>query len=524
MRRECQNSGRSKSQNSAIFVSSLMTEDDSKYDEEMVKFFLPLDEDCISVIMAFLSFDDIKKLDLSILNHSLRISFLAFCKDIAQETFTQRTFLSTKCITYFAKRGLRQIDLLKLSIVIPCVGERSNDFNMTPSEFLGSIPFSLLPFIRQDTIIKSNQKTDAVNNLHLCCLSNDTLSGKILLMQGADPFQAIKTAIPIEYQLNPCPYNCFHLCVFSKDISFFKMMYTYCMRRETSLNCGYRITHTRVDKKQTILHLLCNYGHYELLKFICDNIPLERETLSADQYINAKAIGDVTPLRAAVYHGHVDIMRLLLKNGADVNICDLRGMSSLEVAIWTQHYDCANELIRLSIELDIDLNLESRDSLEKTAIFLAISKNRHELVEQMLDMPTRKRDGEWIFRSSRCDAQDVYGNTPLHVAAKLGHFRVLRLMLSRMSFRAQEHIDNEEEIFDQEEAKAKICEVVVNHDGTFSYNRRYLLYGCKNGKGQTVYDILCEENKEGLLDGEEIGEEEEDGADEAEHVPLQCKY
>jgi ankyrin repeat protein len=60
--------------------------------------------------------------------------------------------------------------------------------------------------------------------------------------------------------------------------------------------------------------------------------------------LNAKDVGDGTPLFSAVYYGHKEIVELLLANGADVNAKGNYGKTPLDEAIKWKHPETADLL------------------------------------------------------------------------------------------------------------------------------------------------------------------------------------
>lgn len=73
------------------------------------------------------------------------------------------------------------------------------------------------------------------------------------------------------------------------------------------------------------LHLAVQHGNIELVEVL-----LVRPVRPTDPDVRGK--GEMTPLHLAVYHRHEDIMRMLLRHGADANLRNSSGRTPLHMA------------------------------------------------------------------------------------------------------------------------------------------------------------------------------------------------
>ena len=79
-----------------------------------------------------------------------------------------------------------------------------------------------------------------------------------------------------------------------------------------------------------------------------------RQTLNQHpELIQSHLEGEATPLHLAVRRGHIEIAKLLLSNGADVNARDFRGWTPLMLAAYYDRLDCAKFLLANGAERDI---------------------------------------------------------------------------------------------------------------------------------------------------------------------------
>jgi len=70
------------------------------------------------------------------------------------------------------------------------------------------------------------------------------------------------------------------------------------------------------------LHYAADFGHSLVVDFL----------IAQGAEINAKDKHDITPLLAAIFEGHIEVVRLLLDKGAEKNLQAPGGGSYLEVA------------------------------------------------------------------------------------------------------------------------------------------------------------------------------------------------
>lgn len=156
----------------------------------------------------------------------------------------------------------------------------------------------------------------------------------------------------------------------------------------------------------------------------------------------------VTPLHWAAAQGHSEIVKILIQKGVDVNANQFRGRTPLHMAVRSGHTDTARMLIQKGAALNVQ-----DDRGGATPLHLAAGSGNVKAVELLLsenaDVNLRMHDGRSAFRlaveSGDIDAvtlllsqvDDVsekdlhYGMTPLHRASIDGYKDVTECLLER---------------------------------------------------------------------------------------------
>ncbi|XP_061163055.1 E3 ubiquitin-protein ligase MIB2-like isoform X1 [Saccostrea echinata] len=120
----------------------------------------------------------------------------------------------------------------------------------------------------------------------------------------------------------------------------------------------------------------------------------------------------LTPLMVAGHEGHVDIMKLLLQNGANINASNDDGMTPLLVSIIGKEEDTSICLIRNKADVNV-CNKHGR-----CAAHLAVEKELYSVLKAVLEA------------GASPNKQDVEGDTPLHDAIGKRSDRAVAILLS----------------------------------------------------------------------------------------------
>jgi ankyrin repeat protein len=153
------------------------------------------------------------------------------------------------------------------------------------------------------------------------------------------------------------------------------------------------------SEKQTPLHCASERGHDTIVRLLLG------KSLNSKASANAKNSLQQTPLHLASLHGHLPVVQILLEHGADIYACDAEESVPLHCAAANNHRDITEALLR---EDD--------------------------------------RDGRHIMDFSTLERFSHNSETPLHVAARCGHFDLVRLFFERNgNIKASLNIKNNED-------------------------------------------------------------------------------
>jgi ankyrin repeat protein len=157
----------------------------------------------------------------------------------------------------------------------------------------------------------------------------------------------------------------------------------------------------RFPKEMTGLHLAAYFGVKASVQLLLDR--------GAD--VNLKESEGRTSLCWASESGHIEVVRLLLKKGADLEAADGYGWTPLHLALWSGHI----EVVRLLLEEGVDLEAAGRDGW--TPLHWASESGQIEAVRLLLE------------EGADLDAADEAGQTPLYCASESGQIEVVRLLV-----------------------------------------------------------------------------------------------
>ncbi|XP_076288079.1 protein fem-1 homolog CG6966 isoform X2 [Lasioglossum baleicum] len=154
-------------------------------------------------------------------------------------------------------------------------------------------------------------------------------------------------------------------------------------------------------------------GHLALVKLL----------VKKGAQVNTPTLTRSTPLRAACFDGYFDIVKLLVNHGADIEIANLHGHTSLMIACFKGHIN----IVRYLLALKADVNRKSARG--NTALHDGAESGSLEIVKML------------IKYGAKMDA-DYCGMTPLLTAAITGHRHIVEYFINIPNLVSrEEHID-----------------------------------------------------------------------------------
>ncbi|MDN5247985.1 MAG: ankyrin repeat domain-containing protein [Wolbachia endosymbiont of Tyrophagus putrescentiae] len=121
--------------------------------------------------------------------------------------------------------------------------------------------------------------------------------------------------------------------------------------------------------QMTSLHLASRYGHIDVVRTLINN-GANIEARSGNQY---------TPLHLAVTGSHLPIVDLLIENGANVNAVDINGKTILHLAIIKGHAQMWKSVLGVP---GIEINIQDKDG--NSPLHLAARERRENLIRALV--------------------------------------------------------------------------------------------------------------------------------------------
>lgn len=175
---------------------------------------------------------------------------------------------------------------------------------------------------------------------------------------------------------------------------------------------GYDVNVSTVRDGTEALSFASMNGHFDVVKLL----------IEYGVNVNDNSEGGLNnPLFCACWSGQTAIVELLLKNKADINLAVCGRMTALERAIKEGYVD----IVKLFIEYGADVNQVIEDIEDKeeqtTPLYLACTNNRLEIVKLLLAKGARK--------NQPINKGPIEGSTPLSIACSLGHIEIVEYLV-----------------------------------------------------------------------------------------------
>ena len=180
----------------------------------------------------------------------------------------------------------------------------------------------------------------------------------------------------------------------------------------------------------TPLHMAAKFCRYDCIKLLLEH----------QAKINARDIRSMTPLHFAAKAGSFDCTKMLIENGADTLLEDHKGWKPLHFAVQAGSLDC----LKMLVQNCADVLTKDHDGL--TPLNFAVDGGPKECIKVLAE--TEDVNGRTLLnRLAETDQTDLIssliikadvdlnvknrnGMTPLHCAARAGHYECMKLLLN----------------------------------------------------------------------------------------------
>ena len=187
------------------------------------------------------------------------------------------------------------------------------------------------------------------------------------------------------------------------------------------------------EARATPLHYAAACNMHDIATFLIVEHSQDVNSLGFDM--------EETPLHVSSHWGHVEIARILLEHGADIEARDKNYWSPLERASTEGHV----ELVQVLLEYGAEAN--ARDAERCTPLYLAWDFGRPAVIRALLrhgaDVRARYKNDQTLLHQveeeevtrllleygADASALDIKNRTPLHRVSKLGHVGAARALL-----------------------------------------------------------------------------------------------
>ncbi|XP_075145855.1 protein fem-1 homolog CG6966 isoform X2 [Haematobia irritans] len=160
----------------------------------------------------------------------------------------------------------------------------------------------------------------------------------------------------------------------------------------------------------TPLVISCRNGHSEIVEYLLTWCQADVEQVGSVSF-DGEPIEDAPPLWCASAAGHLGIVKLLVRHGANVNSTTRTNSTPLRAACFDGHF----EIVKYLIHNGADFEVANRHG--HTCLMIACYKGHFKIAQYLLSLKANV---------NRCS---VKGNTALHDCAESGSLEILQLLL-----------------------------------------------------------------------------------------------
>ena len=188
------------------------------------------------------------------------------------------------------------------------------------------------------------------------------------------------------------------------------------------------------DNSETVLHVAVSNQHTRIIRLLLDrkaNVNVCTTTAITPLYLASKIgnleivrmlvragadvdsgnlVGRFNPLLIAAARGYVNIVDLLLDSGATADVCDSDGFTPFYFACQNGHVDVFKQFSTSSVDEVYGANSE-------TVLHVAVSNQHTRIIQLLLD------------RKANVNVCTTTGSTPLYLASKIGNLEIVRMLV-----------------------------------------------------------------------------------------------
>ena len=190
------------------------------------------------------------------------------------------------------------------------------------------------------------------------------------------------------------------------------------------------------SKGNTLLNVAVIEGHIEIVKYLVSD--------GAD--LNQQDSSEETPLIIAIKEGKLDLIAYFLSQGADVNVKVYFNETPLHKAVDKGEL----EIVKLVVTNGADLNLKNNQ--KETPLFVAVESNQTNVAEYLIsqgaDVNIKNQRARYplhiaayngnlelvkllVLHGAKNSAKDAYDITSLHEAASEGQLEIVKYLVSQ---------------------------------------------------------------------------------------------
>ena len=163
-------------------------------------------------------------------------------------------------------------------------------------------------------------------------------------------------------------------------------------------------------QKTTPLIIASMLGEIKVIKVLLQNFDVKLEQKSVVRF-DGYVIQEATALWCASGAGHLDIVKILIKSGADINNSTATNSTPLRAAC----FDGRLDIVKYLLEHGADMNIPNK--YNNTCLMISCYKGHTDVVRHLLQ------------KGANPDLKAHCGATSLHFAAECGHLEVVKELL-----------------------------------------------------------------------------------------------